>query len=408
MTQSAVRSPQSSIAVTGIGIVSPIGVGRRQFWNALCAGRSGVAPVEGLARADGVPSVAARVRDFAAREFITSPHFRRMDALSRMVVAAARMALDDARVRLDPAAADRVGVVFGSAFGDNSESVQHLDRVFDKGPAAASPMVFPNLVLNAPASYVSIEFGLTGVNLTVAQGEVSGEVALVQGCDLLGDGAADLVLAGAADEIGSAVVAATHHARALAGQRGGAEWASPYDAARGGVVLGEGAAMLVLEPLARARARGATVYACIAETAAFAVPAPLYDWPARIAAVPPALAALAGRAGVDLVCGAANSSKRLDACEIDLFARLVGGNAVLTSIKGAVGEFGSAGALTIAAACLAVHAQTAPPLCHLNQPLPVGELRLAATRAEAHRIERALVCGLARGGAGAAVVLERA
>jgi 3-oxoacyl-[acyl-carrier-protein] synthase II len=395
-----------AVAVTGIGVVSPIGVGPRQFWAALRAGGSGVAPTAGVAQADGRPRLAAAVRDFSAREFVASAHYRRMDALSRMAVAACRMALDDARALpgLDPT---RAGIVFGSALGAATESIQQLDRLFQKGPAAVSPMAFPNLVLNAPASYAAMEFGFSGINVTVSQAEVSGEAAIALGVDAVRRGRADLVLAGGGDEIAMVLVRVLHQARALAGQRGGREWASPYDAARSGTVVGEGTAMLVLEPLERARRRGAPIYARIAGSVHCAVGAPPYDWPRRARDAVAPIAALCAAAPVDLVCGAANSSPSLDACELDLIAALPATRAaVLTSIKGAVGDFGAAGALTTAAACLALRKQQVPPLCHLETPASTA-VRLAARRAESADLRRALICGSARGGAMTALLLER-
>lgn len=396
-----------AVAVTGIGVVSPIGVGPRQFWTALSGGGSGIAAIDGLGLGDGYPHLGAAVRDFAAREFIASAHYRRMDAVSRMTVAACRMALDDARALagLDPT---RAGVVFGSALGAATESVLQLDRLFQKGPAAVSPMAFPNLVLNAPASYAAMEFGFSGVNLTVSQAEVSGEAAIALGVDAVRRGRADLVLAGGGDEIAMVLVRVLHRARGLAGQRGGREWASPYDAARSGIVVGEGTAMLALEPIERARRRGAPVYARITGTATSAVAAPRYDWPRRAPAAGGVIAALCRDAPVDLVCGGANSSARLDVCELDLFAAVPATRgATVTSIKGAIGDFGAAGAMTTAAACLALREQQVPPLCHLETPA-TSALRLAPRRAEPVDLGRALVFGMARGGAMTALLLERA
>ena len=158
--------PSSPIAVTGIGIVSSIGVGRAAFWDALCAGASGITPIEGLVRHDGAPRIAAPVGDFAARDLIRSPQLRRMDRLSRMAVAASRLALSDARLAPDGVLPERAGIVFGTALGDIEDSSGHLERIFTRGPSAASPMVFPNLVMNAPAGYVAMELGFTGVNFT--------------------------------------------------------------------------------------------------------------------------------------------------------------------------------------------------------------------------------------------------
>jgi len=414
-SRSAAQDPErgahdvSTVAVTGVGMVSPIGVGRMQFWDALCAGRSGIAPLPG---AGGVPHLAARIVDFSPREFITSANLRRADLLSRTIVAASRMALTDAKFAAPLPAPERIGVVVGSVLGNISESVQYLERLFTKGPALASPLMFPNLVPNAPASYVAMEIGCTGANLTVSQGEVSGEQAIATGCDLIRAGRAEVVLAGGGDELAEIVIAGYRRFRALSSQRGGAEWCSPYDAERNGLVLGEGAAMLVLEPLARARERGATVLAEIVDTLSCGVAAPPYDWPAGASAAVPRLRRLlegAGVAAVDLVCGGANSSRRLDACELDLVARILDdpAAATLTSIKGAVGEFGAAGALTTAAACLALHAGAVPPLCHLRQPPPDAVVRLAPRTARPAHLRNALVLSVARGGTLAALLLRR-
>jgi 3-oxoacyl-(acyl-carrier-protein) synthase len=219
-----------------------------------------------------------------------------------------------------------------------------------------------------------------------------------------------LVLAGGGDELAAIVFDVYRRARALSSQRGGREWSSPYDVDRNGIVLGEGAAILTIESMARARTRGATILAEIEGYTTFAVPAPPYDWPAEARTAVAPLRRLLDAAGVDLVCGAANSSRRLDACETDLFGRLVDehiGGVCVTSIKGAVGEFGAAGALSAAATCLALHEQTVPPLCHLREPEPNALLRFAASRSAAQPINRALLCGMARGGAGAALLLRK-
>ncbi len=409
MTGDAVEE-RSAVAVTGIGVVSAMGTGADAFWAALANGRSGIAPWQAGGEAE-LPHIAAAVGEIADNALIRSPQRRRMDRLSRLAVAASRLALDDAAIDLSAFAAERTGIVFGTALGDPEDAASYIHRVFARGPAAASPMVFPNLVLNAPAGYMAMELGWTGVNLSVAQGEISGEHAVALGCDIVRSGRAELVLAGGGDLLAPIVADVYRRVAALAGQRGGREWSSPYDANRSGIVLGEGAALLVLEPIAQARARGATVYAVIDDTRSFVVAAPRFDWPARAEAAVAPLRALLDGTRIDLICGSANSSRRLDRCELDLFARALGpagGDAYATSIKGAVGEFGAAGALTIAAACLALRAQAIPPLCHLEQPESGGPIRLAAGRAVPHRLDQALVCGVARGGAGVALRLSAA
>jgi 3-oxoacyl-[acyl-carrier-protein] synthase II len=398
-----------SVAVTGIGVVSPIGIGRQEFWTSLTQGRSGITELDPSGTSE-LPTLWAPVPDFHAKDFISAAHLRRMDKLSRMIVAASRMALDDAGNVLDGTMPEDAGVVVGSAIGDVSESVANLDRMLAKGPAFASPMLFPNLVLNAPASYVAMELGLTGSNLTVAHGEASGEEAIRLGCDLIRAGRADFVLAGGGDELAPIVVDLYRSARALAGQRGGREWCSPYDVERSGLVLGEGAAMLVLESPERAVERGALVYAEIVTDAHFTLSAPLYDWPESAADLRPSVADRLVSDDVDLIFGSANSSLRLDSCELDLLRRLLGkraSHAVVTSIKGATGELGAAGALSAAALCLSLREQVVPPLCHLREPEPGSPLRFAGPTGESRRLDRALLCGIARGGGGMFLSLQR-
>lgn len=400
-----------SVVITGIGVVSAIGIGRDAYWTALCSGASGIRPIEGFPTEENGPRLGAEVRGFNARDFVKSPHARRMDKLSRFVTAASRMAVDDAQLSFAQGT-DRVGVVVGSAVGNLSETGAHLERLFVKGPSGVSPLIFPNLVMNAPASYVGMELGLTGVNLTLSHGEISGEQAIVVASDLIRSGRADVVLAGGGDELSAILFHICRRARGLSGQRGGSEWCSPYDVDRNGVVLGEGAAMLVIESAEHARQRGAHALAELVGTTLFSVAAPTYDWPARApAARTHVRSLLAGAAGgVDLVCGAANSSRRLDACELELVTSLAegqGGETWLTSIKGAVGEFGSAGALSVATACLALREQVVPPLCHLRRAEAAPGITLPTT-AQSAAIDQAMVCTIARGGAGAAVLLRRA
>jgi 3-oxoacyl-[acyl-carrier-protein] synthase II len=133
------------VAVTGVGIVSPLGVGRDEFWRRLCAGESGIA----AGQAPDGEGAAARLSGFSPRDLIHTPHLRRMDDASRMVVGAAALALADARVDEDDADRQSLGVVVGSAFSDINDTLEYLRRLAAKGPALVSPMMFPNLVLNA-------------------------------------------------------------------------------------------------------------------------------------------------------------------------------------------------------------------------------------------------------------------
>ncbi|HYD48817.1 MAG TPA: beta-ketoacyl synthase N-terminal-like domain-containing protein [Terriglobales bacterium] len=400
------------VAVTGLGVVSPLGTGHQTFWRRLIAGETGIAPLA-EAQPGALPQLAARVSDPTLRKRITSSLGRRMDELSRRFVAAARIALEDAAIDTAKLPPEALGIVAGSVAGNIAGTVEYLQRLFTKGPALASPMLFPNLVLNAPASYAAMELGCIGTNLTVSQLEVSAEQAIALGCDVIRQGRAEVVLAGGGDELTDVGTSVYRSTRALAGQAGGRQWSSPYDCNRSGVVLGEGAALLVLESVERARARGARCYAEIVSEVSTGVPAAPFTWPKELGSAPSRLRQWLDRNdnAIDLVAGSASSSRHLDPFELELLSAIFAGTAhrpSVTSIKGAVGEFGSAGGLNAAAACLALHHAMVPPLCHLEQPMPGHDFRFAASRGESQPLQRVLTLAIARGGTVAALLLQKA
>ena len=407
------------MVVTGVGVVSALG-SDASFWDGLCAGASGIAPAEGFDPGPGAPRLIARARSFDARQHVAPALLRRMDRFSQMVVTATRSALADARLVFTDATAEAAGVVVGTAYGNLSESEDFLRALFAKGPARANPLTFPNLVLNAPTGYVAIDLGLRGPNFTVACGEASGERALALAYDTLASGQADVLLAGGGDEIAPVLFHIHKDLGVLspaAGKRRArrpldpeAERSSPFDRDRNGFVMGEGAAMLVLERAEHAAARGATLYAELVGYAAESVAASPHDWPRPRAGATTVTAQQLATLGWeypgprDLVLSCANSTPALDAFEAARLARLLGEAArstLVTSIKGGIGEFGGAGALTAAAAALALQTGRLPRLGALGAQDPRCALRLATREVDdpAGGLRHAVVSCTPRGGA---------
>jgi 3-oxoacyl-(acyl-carrier-protein) synthase len=374
----------ATVAITGVGVVSAFGVGVERFWRGLLAGESGIRPVVRL----GAEALAGEAPPLAVREFVRSPLGRRIDRVSLLALAASRLALADAG--LDPGALDgmRTALGLGSALGNLHETTGFLDRLFARG--AANPLVFPNLVFNAPLSYVSIELGVRGPTAMLSGQEVSGEAAIAWGADTVAHGMADVCLAGGTEELEGVLHEVLGESRALACGR-----PRPFDPASDGVCPGEGAAVLVLEPLARARARGARVYARIVPQAGFAVPAPLHGWPTEPAALGERLRPVL--AGADVIFGAASGRPALDAVEAAALAEAVGRSAAVTAVRGAIGDFGAAGAHAAAAAALAIHSGTLPPTVGLVPPARAA-LDVVTGAARRLRVRAAVVDGLARGG----------
>jgi 3-oxoacyl-[acyl-carrier-protein] synthase II len=379
----------ADVAVTGIGVVSTLGVGVEAFWDALVAGRGARAP----GASAGLPDArGARVEGLEPRRWVRSAQGRRIDRTSLLALAAARLALADAG--LEPASLEppRTALALGSAFGNVEETVTFLDRIFDRG--TGNPLLFPNLVMNASLSYVTIELGINGPSAMVTEQEASGEAAIGWGARQVVDGAVDVCLAGAADELGTALPGLGRAAR-------------PSGAgATAGTNPSEGAAVLVLESPAHALRRGARRYARLEPHAGFGVPAPVHGWPADAGELARRLAPLA--ADVDLVVAAANGDAVLDGLEAEALARAFDGRPVaVTAPRGTTGSFGAAGALAVAAAALATSHGLVPPTIGWRAAAARG-LDVVTGAARAMPVRRVLVDGLARGGTCRPLRLEAA
>jgi len=397
-----------AIVVTGVGVVSPLGTGSDEAWRAFAAGDGGIRVLadgdQRLQRGvdpNAVPEIgrAGWVRGFEPRAFIRSPHLRRMDWCSRMLVAVVRQAFDAAGLgELAEDARPRTALVVGSAFGNQRETAVYLERVLKTGPAAAQPMLFPNLVLNAAAGYAAIELGVEGPNVCVAEHEASGEAALATAFDLLRSGICDVVCAAGVDELSGFQIETMSHlrllhpdsmtpeGRELAWRRG--------RGTSGAFVPGEGAAALVLERAAHARSRGARARATLAAARVGACEAGAYALPRDAEAAAARLLELAGEpaSSISGVVGGANGVAARDRFEAALQHALAAAArrpAGYAPYKRLVGDWGAAGALAAALAVLALEAGVLP-----GGPQPAG-----GEAAAVHDPRRLLVPGVARGGA---------
>jgi 3-oxoacyl-[acyl-carrier-protein] synthase II len=378
----------SQIAVTGIGVVSPLGHGVEPFWQGLLDGVSGLRPIRRFEAGPG-PALGGEVPPLDPRAFVRTAAGRRIDWVSLMALAACRLALADAGLEAGALDPTRTGLGLGSAWGNLQETSAFLDRIHARG--AGNPLLFPNLVFNAPLSYATIELDVSGPTAMLSMQEASGEAAIAWGADAVAAGAVDVCLAGGTDELDAVLHQVLREGRALA--RG---MPRPLDAGAEGPCPGEGAAVLVLEPLARARARGARVYARLTRHPGFAVPSPVHGWPRDPVPLAEGLAAVA--AGADVVFAAASGRPALDRVEAASLARVLAGRPVaVTAVRGTVGDFGAAGALAAAAAALAVASGVVPPTLGVTPPARAG-LDVVVGAARRMPVRVALVDGLARGG----------
>lgn len=373
------------VAVTGVGVLSSLGNGAGSFLEALRDGRSGCRPPRRVSASSGTH--VAEVEGIQRERIVRSTVGRRIDRPSLLALGASLLALEDAGVGRDAASGDRVGLALASALGDLAETETFLERLLDRG--TGNPLVFPNLVLNAPLGYVSIELAITGPSAMLNEQEASGEAAIQWGARLVASGAVDLCLAGGADELTGMLIRIHEETRTAAhGQP------RPFDVHANGLAPGEGAAVLVLEPFPRARRRGARIYAHLVPDPGFAVPAPVHGWPADPGRVAEGLRERLY--GIDAVIASACGIPAQDTLEAEALS-LAGARIPVTAPRGAVGGFGTAGALAVAAAALAVAHGFLPPTVGCLRPCR-EDLDVVRHSARALPLRAVLVTGLSRGG----------
>ncbi|MFJ2914298.1 beta-ketoacyl-[acyl-carrier-protein] synthase family protein [Streptomyces sp. NPDC087228] len=357
MTADGFRRPD--VVITGIGMVTPAGADTATAWKATCAGQPAAA-------AD--PRLAGLGVDFSCAvtgfdpERVLGVDSRRMDPFTRFAVAAAREAVADAAPASGSWDAARVGVVMGTAVGGQGTWEEQAQRLRDRGPRAVNPLTVPKAIGNIAAASVTMDLGVHGPSFTLSTACAAGTTALGLALDLLRAGRCDVVLAGGTEAAVTPLVStAFDRLRALSRRGDDPSAASrPFDEQRDGFVLGEGAAVLVLERADDARARGRRGYARVlgygASSDAHHLTAPDADGHYARLAVRQALDdARVGASDVVLVNAHATGTPQGDAIEARLVERVFGPDTAVTSTKGVTGHMlGAAGAVEAAFTALSV------------------------------------------------------
>ncbi len=402
-----------SVVITGIGMVTPLGTGRDIFSRRLFMGDSGIAPISAFDTSRFCSRLGAEVHGFIPRDFISVKNLRRMDRISSMTAASARMATEDAGFGIDASNRDRVGIILGVSYGSTDVAAQFAGVLFTDGPGSASPMLVPNTVINAPAGHTSIELGFRGINSTVNHREASAETAIAYAAAEIKNGRADVLMAGGADIISEFFLEILTRFKAVSPVGGGVEGARPFDSLRNGPVIGEGAGVLCIESMAHAGARGVKPYCEIAGWGLSSSPSPPTDWPSDpagpILAMTRALeSAKITPEDIDYVSASANGGRKLDFLEAEALSAIFAGEKqkpFISSIKGAVGESFSSGGIRTAAMAISIREQTIPPTLWLKNP--IKPLPFIFNKKIETGINYGMVNGFSSGGTFASLILKR-
>ncbi len=406
------------VVVTGIGLVSPLGIGTAENWRALVEGRTGIGPITRFDASDYPCRIAGEVQGFEPAEYMEKKEVKKADLFIQYALAAAHHALADAGFTIDEANADRVGVIIGSGIG-GLPLIEHTHQVLlEKGPSRVSPFFIPGLIVNMAAGQVSIRYGARGPNSSPCTACTTGLHAVGSACRQIQHGYAEAMLAGGAEAVVTPLAVAGFTAmKALSLRNHEPERASrPWDQDRDGFVIGEGAGILLLEELEHARARGATIYAEVvgygmsADAYHISAPHPDGDGAARVMDMALADAQLALES-IGYINAHGTSTTLGDVSEVRAIKRVFGEHAyrlAVSSTKSATGHLlGAAGGLEAGILALALHHQVLPPTLNLDQPGEECDLDFVPHRARPTRLEYAMTNSFGFGGTNGSVVMQR-
>jgi 3-oxoacyl-[acyl-carrier-protein] synthase II len=409
---------QRRVVVTGVGLVSPVGIGTEETWQALLAGRSGAGPITHFDATHHSTRFACEVKGFDPFRHFDKKDVKKTDRFIQLAVAAADLALADASFRVDPAEAARVGVFVGSGIGGFATIEREHEALLKGGPRRISPFFIPAAIVNLAAGWVSIRSGAKGPNSATCTACTSGAHALGDSFRLIRHGDAEVMIAGGAEAaITPLGVGGFCAMRALSTRNDAPEKASrPFDRDRDGFVIGEGAGILLLEELEHARRRGAKVYCEVVGYGmsgdAYHISAPCEDGDGAIRVMRATLAD-AGVAPdvVDYINVHGTSTPRGDAVETVATKAVFGEHArrlAISSTKSMTGHLlGAAGGLEAGISALVLRDQVLPPTINLDNLDPECDLDCVPNRSRRADVRYVLSNSFGFGGTNGALLFRR-
>lgn len=406
------------VVITGIGPISPNGQGKKDFWDALVQGRSGIDRIKSFDPSDYSSQIGGEVKGFDPLEYLEPKEVRRMDRFSHFAVAATQMALEDAGLKITPAIENRVGVIIGSGIGGLGTLEEQHKVMLEKGPSRVSPFLIPMMICNMAAGNVAMVFRAKGPNTCVVTACASSSHAIGDAYEIIKRGGADVCIGGGAEAgltpFGLAGFCAL---RALSTRNDEPQKASrPFDVSRDGFVMGEGAGILILEELEFAKSRGAHIYCELAGYGASAdayhqtAPDPKGKGAAR--AMQMALDEAGISPGsVDYINAHGTSTPLNDEFETLAIKNVFGEHAYklkVSSTKSMTGHLlGAAGGLEAIVCALAIENSIIPPTINLENPDPLCDLDYVPHKAVTQDVSIAISNSLGFGGHNATLLVKK-
>jgi 3-oxoacyl-[acyl-carrier-protein] synthase II len=406
------------VVITGLGMVSPLGIGVEKTWQALIQGKSGVVRITKFDPTGFDTQIAAEVKDFVPENFMEKKEIKRMDIFIQYAMASAMMAMEDAQLPITPQNADRVGVVVGAGLGGLTTIESFHKVLMEKGPGRISPFFIPALIVNEAPGQISIRFGAKGPNYSVVTACATGNHNIGDAWRMIQQGDADAIIAGGVEAtITPLAVSGFNAMKALSTRNHEPEKASrPFDKDRDGFVMGEGCGIIILEEMNQALDRGAKIYAEIigyglnGDAYHITAPAPDGEGAARCMAMALKSAGISPEE-VDYINAHGTSTEYNDLYETMAIKAVFKEHAkklAVSSTKSMTGHLlGGAGGVEAIFTVLTIHRGVIPPTINYDTPDPECDLDYVPNVARMADVRVALSNSFGFGGTNAVLIFKK-
>lgn len=406
------------VVVTGMGMISPLGLNLQSSWQALIEGKSGVGYITHFDAKDYPVRIAAEVKGFEPTNYIDPKEARKMDRFIHFAMATAEMALQDAQLKISPEVAERIGIVIGSGLGGLPVIEAYHKVLLEKGWKRITPFFIPMVIANLAGGQIAIKYGIKGPNIAISTACASGNHSIGEAYRIIQYGDADIMIAGGTEAVITPLAVSAFAAmRALSTRNDEPEKASrPFDIDRDGFVMGEGCGLLILENLEHALKRGARIYAEIAgygmscDAYHITAPSPDGEGGARCmklalndAGIPPE--------EIDYINAHGTGTKQGDELETQAIKTVFGEHAYklcVSSTKSMTGHLlGGAGGVEAIFTVLSVYENIVPPTINLDNPDPLCDLDYVPYKARKKEVRYALTNSFGFGGTNASIIFKK-
>ncbi len=406
------------VVVTGIGLITPVGIGTEGSWSAICQGKSGVGPITRFDASEYPTRIAAEVKGFDPLQWTEQKDLRKMDTFIHYALGATDMALEDSGLKINHLNAPRVGVFIGSGIGGLPFIERQHKILLESGPRRISPFFIPGLIVNLASGQVSIRYGAKGPNSAVCTACSTGSHAIGDSFRIIARGEADAMISGGTESVITPLAIGGFCAmRAISTRNDQPEKASrPFDKNRDGFVVGEGAGILILESLEHAQDRGANIYAELLGYGmsgdAFHISAPSEDGDGPIRVMQNALHdARIQPSYIDYINAHGTATPAGDVVETLAIKKVFGEHArklAISSTKSMIGHLlGAAGGVEASVSILTIRDQIIPPTINYETPDPECDLDFVPNKARKAAINYVLSNSFGFGGTNASLVFKK-